>query len=629
MTGTQRIRIVPEPGGAATFRHSHSLRRVLWLGVGAGMIVAIVAFVGVTARILDLTDRRAEARGRYNTVTGAHKDRLAALFEEQVAQRAYLTLGDPQLLEAYDRGRRGEIDALGQIAANLEPADRATLAGKFEALEAAIHEWREVEWRPRLLARQGQTSDQATASLPASLRVVEKAFDTVRAAHAAVDHGLAAAADRTFRAYQRSLRIIVIGGVVLLALITVFMMMVVSWTLRRTVRPLEELVRAAAAGGEFPRPDAGTGIREVDALTQALFELDLTVRDREHRVATAHAEAVQLGRFGEHVQQMTDEDEMQSTLAAHLHVVSPATAVHTLMRNTSHARLDVAYSTSGPIERSRLPILSEPMKCRAVRTLQRVIDHDGSPTACRCPLVPAGGSYLCKPLLAAGDLIGVVNLQADAGGFDDDDIRRIRGIVGHGSTALASLRLLAATRDRALRDPLTGAYNRAFLDEYLGKQLAVAERADSELGMLLVDLDHFKRLNDTYGHQVGDRALVAAVTALQKTLRTSDAVVRYGGEELAVVLPGTSFDGALEAGERARRAIEDIALATEQGTVSVRASIGVSGFPRHGRDQATLIAAADRALYQAKATGRNRVVAAEGDAGPAMAVRGAPATSGN
>jgi diguanylate cyclase (GGDEF)-like protein len=613
----------------AALRTTHSLRRVLWLGVGAGMLLAIVAFVGVTARILELTDRRAASRSRYNVVMGAHKDRLAALFEEQVAQRAYVTLGDPQLLESYDRGRRDETDAMDLIAANLGAEDRSRLEQSIDRLEASIHQWREVVWRPRLLARQGQSAAEASAALPAILTAAESSFDEVRAAHATIDHALADAAERSFRGFQRQLRVVVISGLVLLGLTTLFMMMVVSWTLRRTVRPLEDLARIAASGAAFPLPDAGTGIREVDALTHALYDLDVTVRDREHRVATAHAEALQLARFGEHVQQITDEDEMHASLAAHLQVVAPVTAVHTLMRNASHSRLDVALSTSGPIERTRLPILAEPMKCRAVRTLQRVSDRHGSPTACRCPLVPAGGSYLCKPLLAAGDLIGVVNLQAAAAGFDDDDERRIRNLVGHGSAALASLRLLAATRDRALRDPLTGAYNRAFLDEYLPKQLALADRAEGELGILLVDLDHFKRLNDTHGHQVGDRALVAAVAALQRTLRASDAVIRYGGEELAVVLPGTDLAGAVDAGERLRRAIEEIAVGTDQGTVTVRASIGASAFPRHGRDQASLIAAADRALYQAKATGRNRVVAAEGEAAPAVSTRSASLVPGN
>jgi diguanylate cyclase (GGDEF)-like protein len=348
-----------------------------------------------------------------------------------------------------------------------------------------------------------------------------------------------------------------------------------------------------------------------------------SLRSANEQLARAHADAVILGGFGEHVQQLTDEDELHATLAAHLRTRSPATEIHTLMRNASHSRLDVATSTTG-IERHRLPILAEPMKCRAVRTLKPVAADAGSPTACRCDLVPASGSALCSPMLAAGELVGVVNLQApEAGAFDDETRQRVQGFLGFASTALASIRLLAATRDRALRDPLTGAYNRAFLDEFLGKQLPLAERRRASLAVLMVDLDHFKRLNDSFGHAVGDRALVAAVGALQRSVRTSDAVIRYGGEEMAVVLIDTDESGALEAAERARRAIEDVVLTTEKGPVAVRASIGVAAYPRHGRDQAALFAAADEALYRAKALGRNRVVAAAGvdDAAPTAALR--------
>jgi diguanylate cyclase (GGDEF)-like protein len=336
-----------------------------------------------------------------------------------------------------------------------------------------------------------------------------------------------------------------------------------------------------------------------------------SLRGANEQLALAHADAVVLSSFGEHVQQLTSEDELHATLAAHLRSRPVVGELHTIMRNPSQSRLDLAVSTTG-IERTRLPILSDPMTCRAVRTLKPVSADAGSPTACRCDLVPAAGSHLCTPMLAAGELVGVVNLQAaKPGAFDDAERQRVQGFLGFASTALASIRLLAATRDRALRDPLTGAYNRAFLDEFLGKQLLLAERRHATLAVLMVDLDHFKRLNDSFGHAVGDRALVAAVGALQRSVRSSDAVVRYGGEELAVVLVDTDVDGAVDAAERARRAIADVVLPTDKGPVGVRASIGVAAYPRHGADQAGLFAAADEALYRAKAQGRDRVVAAE------------------
>jgi diguanylate cyclase (GGDEF)-like protein len=417
--------------------------------------------------------------------------------------------------------------------------------------------------------------------------------------------------------YQDLLSVSIAAGVSLVALGSAFVM----WILRHTARPLEELARLASADASFPEPTEAAGVREVDALAWALHELDLAVRDREERLAEAHREAVELSRFGEHVQQLVDEDELHEALTSRLIAVSDAHGAVSLVRGDTSG-LAVARSTGTPAERLELPILAEPGRCRAVRTLKPVICDGGTPTACKCELVPAAGSSLCTPMVTAGELVGVVSLQATWRAHFTDRIQsRVAASLGFGATALASLRLLAATRERALRDPLTGAYNRAFLGEFLAKQLASAGRRGVGIGVLAVDLDHFKALNDNHGHAAGDRALIAVVQAIQGEVRSGDAVVRHGGEELIVVLADTDLRGATDAAERIRRAIEGVAIATERGPVPVRASLGVSAFPDHGDDQADLLLAADRALYQAKEQGRNRVVTA---APGATAVRDVP-----
>jgi diguanylate cyclase (GGDEF)-like protein len=402
------------------------------------------------------------------------------------------------------------------------------------------------------------------------------------------------------------------AGIVLIVLGSVLSVTMVVWVLRRTAGPLEELSRLASSNASFPAPEGAAGVREVDTLAWALHELDLAVRDREERLAEAHLEAVELSRFGEHVQQVVEESELHDALTARLIAVSDAHAAVTLVRNAGHGRLEVARATAAAAEHIHLPILDEPSRCRAVRNLKPVMCDGGTPTACKCDLVPAAGSSLCEPMLAAGELVGVVTLQANwRAHFTDRIQKRVHASLGFGATALASLRLLAATRERALRDPLTGAYNRAFLTEFLNKQLSAAARRDVGLGVLAVDLDHFKRLNDTHGHAAGDRALIATVEAIQREVRTSDAVVRHGGEELIVVLVDTDLAGAGDAAERIRAAIEAISIDSELGPVAVRASLGVAVFPEHGHDQTSLLAAADRALYRAKDLGRNRVINAE------------------
>jgi diguanylate cyclase (GGDEF)-like protein len=224
---------------------------------------------------------------------------------------------------------------------------------------------------------------------------------------------------------------------------------------------------------------------------------------------------------------------------------------------------------------------------------------------------------LCVPMMAAGELVGVVNLHAGQPDYyDDGRTRALHGYIGFAGGALASLQLLAATRERALRDSLTGAHNRAFLSEYLPKTIAGAKRHQSQLAVLMTDLDHFKRINDEYGHPVGDQAIVAFARCVQQQIRASDVLVRYGGEEFAIVLVDVTLDSARSTADRIRRAVEAVRLSAnglDLGPI-IRVSIGIAMSPDHGEELAPLVAMADQALYTAKQLGRNRVVVA--DIGP-------------
>jgi diguanylate cyclase (GGDEF)-like protein len=180
-------------------------------------------------------------------------------------------------------------------------------------------------------------------------------------------------------------------------------------------------------------------------------------------------------------------------------------------------------------------------------------------------------------------------------------------------------RLFRATQDRALRDGLTRVYNRGFLAEWLPRQLRLSRRSGSSLAALMVDLDHFKRINDTLGHAAGDQVLVALARCIERQLRSSDVVVRYGGEEFSVFLPDTPIAGAFVTAERLRAAIA--AMTERDGLpagLRITASIGLAAIGK-GDDGNQLLPRADAALYQAKRGGRNRVVAASLER-PALAI---------
>jgi diguanylate cyclase (GGDEF)-like protein len=163
--------------------------------------------------------------------------------------------------------------------------------------------------------------------------------------------------------------------------------------------------------------------------------------------------------------------------------------------------------------------------------------------------------------------------------------------------------------DSALRDPLTRLYNQRYFAERLDAELRFARRHGSALAVLMIDIDHFKRVNDQRGHLVGDSVLGAVALTLARAVRNEDVVARYGGEEFVVLLRATALDAAVLLAERLRRKVEDLSVPCDGGApVAVTVSAGAAAFPADGIETAhDLIGAADRALYVAKGAGRNRV----------------------
>jgi diguanylate cyclase (GGDEF)-like protein len=166
----------------------------------------------------------------------------------------------------------------------------------------------------------------------------------------------------------------------------------------------------------------------------------------------------------------------------------------------------------------------------------------------------------------------------------------------------------------SMRDPLTGLYNRRYLEETMGRELPRARRLGESVGVIVLDIDHFKQLNDTYGHDAGDFVLERTGELLRAATRNSDIACRFGGEEFAVILPGASLLVARNRAEAIRASLESLKMEFDGqplGTLTV--SAGVASMPPHGQDWTLALHQADRALYTAKQAGRNKVVAAVDD----------------
>ncbi len=241
--------------------------------------------------------------------------------------------------------------------------------------------------------------------------------------------------------------------------------------------------------------------------------------------------------------------------------------------------------------------------------LDNVVTHED-----RMPILvldePAGRaeSLLAVPLKARNRTLAALVLTGPRGSFDAAS-RRVLGILANQAAATLSLiQDRERQKELAVRDGLTDLYNRRAFNELLVQAVAREDRQKGRLALILLDLDHFKKLNDTYGHPAGDAALRASARVLLQHLRKGDVAARYGGEEFVVILPGTDEEGAMHLAERVRGAIERHRLVFEGARIALSASLGAAVWPLDGQDPEALLAAADRALYAAKEGGRNRVV---------------------
>jgi diguanylate cyclase (GGDEF)-like protein len=172
---------------------------------------------------------------------------------------------------------------------------------------------------------------------------------------------------------------------------------------------------------------------------------------------------------------------------------------------------------------------------------------------------------------------------------------------------LAGLKLRSTLSERSIRDPLTGLFNRRYLEESLERELFRAAREQKTLGAIMIDLDRFKQFNDTFGHPAGDQVLKAIGEFIQTRTRRGDIACRYGGEEFTLILPGATLEITSQRAEKLRQEIQQ--LKAPYGK-HITVSIGVAVFPAHGETKETLLKAADFALYRAKREGGNRVAVA-------------------
>lgn len=222
-------------------------------------------------------------------------------------------------------------------------------------------------------------------------------------------------------------------------------------------------------------------------------------------------------------------------------------------------------------------------------------------------------STLCVPMIAQGETLGLLYLNSNhAAEISTIEQQLARTVAEQVSMAIANLQLRETLQQQSIRDPLMGLFNRRYLDEFFDQEIHRANRNNHEIGVIMLDIDHFKQFNDIYGHDAGDFVLQQVGQLLSRSVRGSDIACRYGGEEMTLLLPESSL---ADTGRRAQdlcQRIRDLKLDYKgQRLPNVTSSLGVACFPDHGVTRVSLLRAADEALYRAKKGGRNQVVISE------------------
>lgn len=596
-----------------------SLRAYLYLGVGLVGAAVLAVVLGIAMYLSGRIEEQSDAQIRILSRNRAQQALSSALLRQEAGLQGYLAYGGLQELQTYREGRQEQEESLHAVTENLLSSQRKALEPLLKRLEAATDDWEVVS--TNLITRREKG---AIPDLSGVLASQKQAFERVQGVTYDLQAFLSRQDDSELGQVEQALSnarwmsFWFIGTVLLGGFFGIRML------ITRVTEPLVALSDYAHEDNGFPEEVQEYGVRELKILGGALRELDHRVRDRETKLKEEGEDAEMSQLYLSLVQKLGSESEILNAFVQALQRMLRPDVLRILLVSSESSNLEWYFSSEGAAWDEAEPtprILTEPMTCRAIHQGSLVCNKADSPFACLCRLgVPSRGSHLCLPLIASGQTQGLVVLQSRQTEYWSlSRIRRASSLVSGTASALQVVRALKTAKDMAIRDGLTGVYNRRFLNELLPKQVHQSGRNGHPLSVLMMDIDHFKRFNDEFGHEAGDRVLMAFSQCIQSGVRAADIICRFGGEEFVVLLPETPYPEAMLLAERIRTSVEALPISTLglPERAQVRTSIGVATLPIHAESGEPLLSIADKALYVAKGCGRNRVVGA-GDLGNSL-----------
>jgi len=403
-----------------------------------------------------------------------------------------------------------------------------------------------------------------------------------------------------------------IGVALLIAVVLVFLFdtgWLVEWLAQHKSAKIDEIIVVSIVlllGLSF------FSVRRSIELTDHLQKYQ-ELHDRTEKL---NRQAALLAELGDMLQSCLSQPEAYPIITSRAQILIPGSAGALCIISSSRNVVEVVSSWENPSMKE--PFFT-PEQCWGLRRGRiHASGKDQDAVSCAHVAQPRPNRALCVPMMAHGEALGLLYIETDseprADGHlqpRDADERLAKTLAEQAALALANLKLREVLRTQSIRDPLTNLFNRRYMEESLDRELARAVRKNSPISVMMIDVDHFKQFNDTYGHEAGDLVLRSLGNLLQTQLRKEDIICRYGGEEFIVILPDASLGATRERAEQLREVSKGLVTEFHGQTLRrITLSIGVATFPHNGATGEALVDAADAALYRAKKEGRDCVILA-------------------
>ncbi|WP_165795159.1 diguanylate cyclase [Deinococcus koreensis] len=574
------------------------------------LMVAAFSLLSITLheRVV-ATNRATHVREELAQVAGI----MQHVVDMETGLRGFVIAGNPVFLEPYTAARAalpGEFALLQlTLRQQVNPREAVAPLAHLNRVEALVGRWQTTVAEPEIAARaRGLSEAAAFVKQQTGKRLLDSIRAEVEAYQQARQQQLQRA-ETAAAAKLRSLQLSLYGVAALTILGSVAASLVGASLLRRSLGAVTDAAERLTAGETVTLAERRASPAEIQTLSRAFNHMSGRLA-QARRQADEHARELAarnvwmrtLGELSDWLQAARSLEEAAGILERALPALLPGTQGTLHHHNASRNLLLAVVSWGGAEARP-----SSPGDCWALRRGEA--RQDAGVLAPPCLHGPQQ-RYLCLPLFSHGETLGTLRLQAQGGEALSEATRAAaEDVAQQVALALAGLRLLDRLQQQAIRDPLTGLFNRRHLEEQLEQRVLAAEAAGQPLSLVALDVDHFKRLNDSFGHEAGDMVLVRMGAALRDLSPAPALAARPGGEEFSILLPDQPLPAALELAERLRSEVAGWTLefaGMPLGPVSV--SIGVAGLGSGIATGQALTRAADDALYQAKRTGRNRVV---------------------